>query len=481
MKNLLQIYGKYIAVTWGIILFLIFGNIGIFIYTAGGKIIQGQTVPSGLRKLEPQLFKEAEDTHVLQMQPGAEERLLENEFVFLFVLNDAGDVIFKWQYPDTFPEHYTSGEIAGFTRWYLQDYPVKVWRSDYGLLVGGREKGSVWKQSMEWSTTFVDDLLLYLQVIFWANLVIILFLIGYLGYRFYRSLQPLSEGINMLSQNRKVHLSEKGSLSTLAAQLNKTSDILEQQRAFLERRDSARTEWISGVSHDIRTPLAVIMGYADQLESAEALDTREREWVEAIKIQSMNIRKLIEDLNLTSKLEYHMQPLRVQEFYPAALLRNLVAQTLNEGHGEQYEIGLSMDGEFSGLKMRGDEELLARAVRNLIHNSIRHNPQGCEICVEGILLEQEQRNEHGIFTGPKSYSRDKMQIIVSDTGKGIPQPVIEALAEMDGQTVYDEQKPHIMGLRIVKQIVSAHGGSLDITDNGHRVALTLPVQAESHL
>ena len=472
MKNLLQIYGKYIAVTWGIIFFLIIGNIGIFIYTAGDRIIQGQSVPSGLRKLEPQLFNEAQDPYVLQMQPGAEELLLENEFVFLFVLDDAGNVIFKWQYPDTFPEHYTSGEIAGFTRWYLQDYPVKVWRTDYGLLVAGREKGSVWKQSMEWSEAFMDDLLSYLQVIFWANLVIILFLIGYMGYRFYRSLQPLSEGISMLSRNRKVHLSERGSLSTLAAQLNKTSDILEQQRAFLERRDSARTEWIAGVSHDIRTPLAVIMGYADQLESVEALDTRQREWVEAIKIQSMNIRKLIEDLNLTSKLEYHMQPLRIKEFYPAALLRSLVAQTLNERYGEQYEINLLIDGVISGLKMHGDEELIARAVRNLIHNSIRHNPQGCEICVEGNLLEQE------IYTGQSGRSQEKIQITVLDTGKGIPHLVIEALTDVGNYLPYKEQKPHIMGLRIVKQIALAHGGDFGITDNGHRVALTFPVQSE---
>ena len=459
MKNLLQIYGKYIAVTWGIILFLIFGNIGIFIYTAGGRIIQGQSVPSGLRILEPKLFEEAEDPYALQMQAGAEELLRENEFVFLFVLDDAGDVIFKWQYPDTFPKHYTAGEIAGFTRWYLQDYPVKVWRSDYGLLVAGREKGSVWKQSMEWSETFMDDLLLYLQVIFWANLAIILFLIGYLGYRFYRSLQPLSEGISMLSRNRKVHLSERGSLSTLTAQLNKTSDILEQQRVFLERRDSARTEWIAGVSHDIRTPLAVIVGYADQLENVEALGTREREWVEAIKIQSMNIRKLIEDLNLTSKLEYHMQPLRIREFYPAALLRSLVAQTLNEGHGEKYEINLSMESEFTGLKMQGDEELIARSVRNLIYNSIRHNPQGCEICVEGNIGSDR-----------------KTRITVSDTGKGIPQSVVDALEDMDGQLSYGEQKPHIMGLRIVKQIVLAHGGDYEIMENGHRVTLTFPVE-----
>lgn len=456
MKNLLQIYGKYIAVSWGIILLLLLGNIGIIFYIAEVQVMQEIVAPAGLGALETRLFKTQDKAGVLEMQADGEALLNESEFIFLFVLDDAGDVIYKWRYPDILPDHYTAGEIAAFSRWYLQGYPVKVWRSDYGLLVAGREKDSVWKYPVEFPMTFMDSLGQYLQIIFWVNLAIVLFLIGYLGYRFYRSLQPLSEGLSMLSQNRKVHLSEKGTLSKLASQMNKTSDILENQRIFLEQRDSARTEWIAGVSHDIRTPLTVIMGYADQLENDMVLNERERECVEAIRLQSMNIRKLIEDLNLTSKLEYHMQPLRVKEFYPAALLRSLVAEALNEGYGERYEINLSFMDEFSGTRIQGDEDLIARAVRNLIHNSIRHNPQGCEIMIEGDLSGQE------------------MQIAVSDTGKGIPDSVIAALEDRERQAAYNEQKPHIMGLRIAKQIALAHNGSFIIAKDGHRVSLAFP-------
>ncbi|MCH5253153.1 MAG: sensor histidine kinase, partial [Lachnospiraceae bacterium] len=359
MKSLLQIYGKYIAVTWGIILLLFFGNIGALFYIMHSHAMEDRVVPSSLRSLEKQLFAEWEQEGILALQPEEEALLQSKGFVFLFVLDDDGNVIYKWQCPDTFPNHYTAGEIASFTRWYLQDYPVKVWRGDYGLLVAGYEKGSVWKYNIEYSMSFINRYPMYLRIILWVNLSIILFLIGYIGYRFYRSLQPLSEGIDMLSRNQKVHLSERGSLSTLAAQLNKTSDILEKQRVFLERRDSARTEWIAGVSHDIRTPLAVIMGYADQLENDETLSPRQRECAESIKIQSMNIRKLIEDLNLTSKLEYHMQPLRTKEFYPSALLRGIVAEMLNGRHGEQYEISLSIEDEFSAVRMQGDSDLIA--------------------------------------------------------------------------------------------------------------------------
>lgn len=475
MKNLLQIYGKYIAVTWGIILLLFFGNIGLLFYILWSHVAEDRLVPSNFRSLEEQLFTGRENDGSMELMPEDEALLRERGFTFFFVLDDSGEVICKWQYPDTFPNHYTSGEIAAFSKWYLRDYPVRVWRSSYGLLVAGYEKGSIWKYNSEYSMSFMDDLLAYLKVVPWVNFSIILLLIGYLGYRFYRSLQPLSEGIGMLSRNKKVHLPEKGSLSTLSAQLNKTSDILEKQRVSLERRDSARTEWIAGVSHDIRTPLAVIMGYADQLENDGMLSARQQECARAIKTQSMNIRKLIEDLNLTSKLEYHMQPLRIKEFYPAALLRSLVAQTLNEGHGEEYEINLSMDGDFSGIRMQGDEELIARAVSNLIHNSISHNPQGCRIVVEGNLLKCGNYAEQKGYASQADGCDGKIQIIVSDTGKGIPKTVIGALTNMDELTSYEDQKLHIMGLRLVKQIVSAHGGSFEITDNGHRVGLVFPI------
>ena len=128
-----------------------------------------------------------------------------------------------------------------------------------------------------------------------------------------------------------------------------------------------------------------------------------------------------------------------------------------------------MEDEFSAVRMQGDSDLIARAVRNLIHNSIRHNPQGCEIVVEGKVSVQGDNSKQ------RDDSQQEIRVAVYDTGKGVPQPVIDALADMDAQILYDEQKPHIMGLRIVKQIVSAHGGSFEITENGHRVILIFPV------
>ena len=79
-------------------------------------------------------------------------------------------------------------------------------------------------------------------------------------------------------------------------------------RSDQNKRDQARSDWINGISHDIRTPLSVVMGYASQMESDGSLGERQREQAGIIRRQSETIRSLVGDLNLTMRLDYEMQP-----------------------------------------------------------------------------------------------------------------------------------------------------------------------------
>ena len=95
-------------------------------------------------------------------------------------------------------------------------------------------------------------------------------------------------------------------------------------------RDRARTEWISGVSHDIRTPLSLVLGYSNLLEEQACTDEKIRKEASVIRQESLKIRDLIEDLNLTSKLEYHMQPLRMEQVLS---LIHICSYTLSKAGG----------------------------------------------------------------------------------------------------------------------------------------------------
>lgn len=97
------------------------------------------------------------------------------------------------------------------------------------------------------------------RTILLANGGLILLFCFFFGLHFYRSLRPLAAGIEDLAKEESIHLQEKGMTGELAEKLNQTSERLERQKAVIEARDTAQTNWIAGVSHDIRTPLSMIM------------------------------------------------------------------------------------------------------------------------------------------------------------------------------------------------------------------------------
>ena len=249
--------------------------------------------------------------------------------------------------------------------------------------------------------------------------------------------------------------------------------LLEGQRCIrerLERENKSYRESITSISHDIRTPLSLIMGYADELATQETAQKAVQQKAEVIRTQSLTIKKLIEDLNLTSKLSYHMQPLRSERYVPAVWLRRTIA-LMHDGRAipEDCELELAIEPKLEKLFISGDIQLLTRALQNLIGNCVRHNPGGCRIHVKA------QTTETGFC------------LCIKDNGKGVPEKVQRILLsdeetdntkpipdrEAHSPTGPSDRAPHVMGLRVAKQIAIAHGGRLWFADKGREVWLSV--------
>ena len=128
------------------------------------------------------------------------------------------------------------------------------------------------------------------------------------------------------------------------------------------------------------------MGYSDRLARDPSLQNGNRLLAENIRRQSLIIRQLIADLNLTSKLAYQAQPLKKTRCLLVALLRSAISDIYNEEleQGGEYEFEIMMKEEMEQVWVQADEGLLMRALRNLLGNSIKHNPAGCQITVSQI-------------------------------------------------------------------------------------------------
>ncbi len=106
-----------------------------------------------------------------------------------------------------------------------------------------------------------------------------------------------------------------------------------------------------------------------------------REQAEIVRKQSVKIKELVQDLNLVSQLEYEMQPLHKEMVRLSKLLRSYVADLLNTGISDSYNIGIKITPDAENAVLECDARLISRAVNNLVQNSMKHNPQGCEVCL----------------------------------------------------------------------------------------------------
>ena len=150
---------------------------------------------------------------------------------------------------------------------------------------------------------------------------------------------------------------------------------------------------------------------------------------------------------MVSQLEYEMQPLHKEPIRLSKLLRSYAADLLNVGIGEKHSIEVEISPEAETAVIECDARLISRAIGNLVQNSINHNPQGCNIF---LSLDCSSKN---------------VSITVADNGVGMS---AEKLRELEERAHYMESTDerldlrHGLGLLLVRQIVEAHGGNIEI-------------------
>lgn len=383
-------------------------------------------------------------------------------YAWAMVLDDDGRVVWQYALPSELDHRYTAQEVASFARWYLDDYPVLSYGTDHGLLVLGCARGSVVRWNL-WSRRATIDLeLAVLPWVLAADLALVLLVCLLASWRANRSLSVLAGGIQALAEGKAPALPETGFTGELAADLNRTGRRLQAQNRALARRDAARTNWIAGVSHDIRTPLALILGWAEQLQGDAALPAAAREKAGGVRAQALRIRSLVEDLNLASKLQYDAQPLRRERLRAAPLLRRCVAEFC-DGEGAACPVDFALDAAAEAAVLDADAALLARAAANLLGNTARHAP-GSTVTVRGTA------------------ANGALRLTFADDGPGYPPAVLAALRAGTGTAAEPQgdapPPPHILGLHLVEQIAAAHGGTAVFSQNtphGAKAELTLPL------
>lgn len=452
MKQADSFFRRYILSTLGILILFLVVNValsGLFLLTVHLNGVKDPVFPiehfaSLIEKKDGIIAADSEVQDILTQTD-----------TWAMLLDDSGTVIWQNSLPEGLPLEYSATDIAIFSKWYLNDYPVKVWKHPDGLLVIGFQPGTRvhYYFSMEADFFYVAISGIICALIINICVMVLLFIRN--TRKVEVAMRPIMDGIHKLSQGKAFHLEEKGGLAEINAGLNHAG-------AYLIKKDNTRAEWIRGISHDIRTPLSIILGYSSEMEDTPDLPAATRRQAGIIRKQSEKLRSLVADLNLTTKLEYSMQPIHIQALNPFELARQVISEFFNSGLSKMYGLNYSEADSDTVKPIYGDVSLLNRMLHNLIQNSITHNPKGCQISVSAKI-----DNGTCIF-------------YVTDSGCGIKESYLSLLnndTSIPSSQEGTDEAEHGLGLKIVRQIVKVHQGTIlfsNVLPHGLNVEIYLP-------
>jgi two-component system phosphate regulon sensor histidine kinase PhoR len=212
----------------------------------------------------------------------------------------------------------------------------------------------------------------------------------------------------------------------------------------LKELDRLKSEFVSVVSHDLRSPLTAILGYVQLLERAGSLNEMQKEFVNRVQASVANITSLIGDLLDLGRLEAGLD-LTLAPCLPDEILLELVEELQPNIQAKQLRLNLDMPEQ--SVAVTGDRNRLHQAFGNLLGNAIKYTPDGGRI-------------------GLRAASQDGQIIIqVSDTGVGIApadQPYIFDKF-FRAENVSESHEGTGLGLSIVKSVVERHYGRVWVT------------------
>ena len=230
----------------------------------------------------------------------------------------------------------------------------------------------------------------------------------------------------------------------------------------LRSMENLRRELVGNVSHDLRTPLAVIHGYIETLmikQTSLSEDDREK-YLKIILESTEKLKKLVEELFELSKLEAKQVTPKKEPFFIQELINDLIQKF--EILADEKNISLKTTTIPNKALVNADVSLIERVLQNLIDNALKFTPKNGEISIDIDHTDQF------------------VEIRVSDTGPGIPKeqiPFIFDRYHIGDKRISLDNNNTGLGLAIVKKILELHNATIKLSsklNNGTTFSFQLP-------
>lgn len=340
--------------------------------------------------------------------------------------------------------------IVGFVRPVIES---PKWWTVFVLI--GYGIGIVIQMGFLYRTGFVGIILLVISIL--AEYVMIR--CGNDGKILLDAAQNLSAGdLDYRIDERKLTLM-RGPFYQMGRCFNEIGNAMETAVSEKMKSERMKTELITNVSHDLKTPLTSIINYVDLLKK-EHTEEQATEYLDVLDRQSQRLKRLTEDVVEASKastgnIQVNMGPIGIQEILDQAIAE--YEEKINEA---DLHIIRSMSDEH--LMAHADGRLLWRVVRNLLSNICKYALPGTRVYIDVL------RRDNRVCMVFKNTSRDELNISVD---------------ELKERFVRGDSSRHVegsgLGLSIVESLMKVMGGSCDLSVDGDLFKATLFLDLEN--
>ena len=288
-----------------------------------------------------------------------------------------------------------------------------------------------------------------------------------------RSLAPLNSLTLALSKikegiyGEKIEYRAKDEIGSLAETFNTMSTTIKQKEEEAKKIEIAKDEFLAMITHELKTPLVPIQGYADILLGGHLgqLNKNQKERIEIIKSSSASLLQLISDLLDAQKLELGQLRIKAQHNNIKLTIEKTISVMTPQAIADQIELTHNAKEDIYALY---DDERISQVVTNLIKNSLKAvQPKTGKV---QVLFEDSQNN---------------IKISVRDNGRGIPADAINKIFrkfyQVDTSTTR-EKGGSGLGLSICKGIIETHGSNINVESElgrGSTFSFTLPKSQKS--
>jgi signal transduction histidine kinase len=254
-----------------------------------------------------------------------------------------------------------------------------------------------------------------------------------------------------------------GSFGDVYEELNTLNSEIRSSDEARAKNEKLREEWIANITHDLKTPLSPIRGFAELISSPDSGTEPDeiRKYGGIILKNTAYAEELINDLKLTYQLKNEMLPLNKSKQNIVRFTKELIIDLLNNPEYELRNISFYSTSENNELSF--DAVFLKRALNNLLINALVHNSRDTEVSVS-IKVE------------------NCIKIRIQDNGQGMKKEELDNLfiRYYRGENTTAKPEGSGLGMAIAKQIIELHGGSISAeSEPGFGTCITIDFSHEN--